>query len=70
VGSSSLVAFENTITKKEAVAKVVSEYPGKVLRTATVQRQGKQFYQVRVLMPDGRIINVLVDTETGRLRKQ
>lgn len=62
-------AADNAITKKEAVAMVVSAYPGKVLRTMNVKRQGKPFYQVRVLLPGGRIVNVLVNAQTGRMRK-
>lgn len=70
IGAFSLHAAENTLTEKEAVAKVVNAYPGKVLKTASIKQQGKQFYKVRVLLPDGRIINVLVNAKTGRMQKQ
>ena len=70
ISSLTIHASENPISKKEAITKVSNAYPGKVLKTTSVKRQGTTHYRVRMLLPNGRVINVLVNANNGRMKKE
>lgn len=53
------------ISKNKAVATATSQYPGKVVKISG----GKQFYQIRVLQKNGRVVTVKVDKKSGRILK-
>ena len=53
------------IGPSEAATKVVRKTGGKVLKVTQEERNGKQVYRVKVLLPEGRIKTVFVDKATG-----
>lgn len=53
------------ISREQAVNLAQQKYPGKVLKVQDKQ----QYYRIRVLQTDGRVITVLVDGQTGRIKK-
>lgn len=53
------------ISRERAAALAQERYPGKIVRVQTE----KQRYRIRVLQPDGRVITVLVDGQTGLVKK-
>ncbi|RLU03063.1 MAG: hypothetical protein D9N11_06020 [Ketobacter sp.] len=53
------------ISPSEAAAKVVQKTGGKVLRVTVEERDGREVYRVKVLLPEGRIKTVFVDKESG-----
>ena len=66
--SYSLAAGNNDnkpISREQAVNLAQQKFPGKVLKVQDKQ----QYYRIRVLQTDGRVITVLVDGQTGRIKK-
>ncbi len=53
------------ITLERAAALAQERYPGKIVRVQTEKQQ----YRIRVLQADGRVITVLVDGQSGRVKK-
>lgn len=53
------------INRQQAAALAQERYPGKIVRVQT----DKQNYRIRVLQADGRVITVLVDGQSGRVKK-
>jgi len=53
------------ITRERAAALAQERYPGKIVRVQTEKQQ----YRIRVLQADGRVITVLVDGQSGRVKK-
>ncbi|KZN28473.1 hypothetical protein N480_10285 [Pseudoalteromonas luteoviolacea S2607] len=56
---------QDTISKKEAVQLATTKQPGKTLK---ISLEG-DFYVVRILQSDGRIIDVKVHKVTGEVKK-
>lgn len=55
-----------TISKEVATQLAQQRYPGRVLK---VQSEQKQF-KVRLMQSDGRVVNVLVDGQNGRVKRE
>jgi uncharacterized membrane protein YkoI len=53
------------ISREQAAALAQKRYPGKILK---VQAE-KQHYRIRVVQADGRVITVLVDGQSGRVKR-
>jgi uncharacterized membrane protein YkoI len=53
------------INKKQAISLALAEYTGKTLKVT----ENKDFYIVRILQKDGRIIDLKVDKKTGKVKK-
>lgn len=53
-------------TLEQAVAKVRSEVPGRILSTETVVRETKVIYRIKVLTRDGRVMLIEIDAATGK----
>ncbi|MBA57395.1 MAG: peptidase [Pseudomonadales bacterium] len=53
------------IGPSEAAARVVQKTGGKVLRVTLEERDGREVYRVKVLLPEGRIKTVFVDKDSG-----
>lgn len=51
----------------QAAARVQREIDGRVLGGREIQEEGRPVYVIRVLTPDGRVVHVRVDQETGRI---
>jgi uncharacterized membrane protein YkoI len=51
----------------KAVAQVQREIDGRVLGAREVVEEGRPVYVIRVLTPDGRVVHMRVDQETGRI---
>lgn len=49
----------------EAAASVAQKTGGKVLKVTLEERDGREVYRVKVLLPEGRIKTVFVDKESG-----
>ncbi|RXF06766.1 PepSY domain-containing protein [Pseudoalteromonas sp. PS5] len=56
---------KKTITKKEAVSLALDKYAGRTLKIS----QESQFFVVRILQPDGRIVDIKVNKKTGEVNK-
>uniref|UniRef100_A0A486XQL4 PepSY domain-containing protein n=1 Tax=Rheinheimera sp. BAL341 TaxID=1708203 RepID=A0A486XQL4_9GAMM len=54
------------VTKEQAAMLAQQRYPGKIVKLKAEQ----QYYRIRVLQSDGRVITVLVDGRTGRVQKE
>lgn len=53
----------------KAAARVQREIDGRVLGGKEVLEEGRMVYVIRVLTPDGRVVHVRVDQETGQILK-
>jgi uncharacterized membrane protein YkoI len=53
------------VSREQAAALAQQHYPGKIVK---VQAE-KQYYRIRVLQADGRVITVLVDGQSGRVKR-
>lgn len=53
------------VSKEQAASLAQQRYPGKILK---VQAESQQ-YRVRIIQADGRVITVLVDNRTGRVKR-
>jgi len=53
------------VSKEQAASLAQQRYPGKILK---VQAES-QHYRVRIIQADGRVITVLVDNRTGRVKR-
>ena len=53
------------IGPSEAAATVAQKTGGKVLKVTLEERDGREVYRVKVLLPEGRIKTVFVDKESG-----
>lgn len=51
----------------KAVAQVQREIDGRVLGAREVLEEGRPVYVIRVLTPDGRVVHMRVDQETGKI---
>ncbi|MFC3034642.1 PepSY domain-containing protein [Pseudoalteromonas fenneropenaei] len=56
---------DDAITKKQAVELALKEYKGRTLKIS----DHNDYYVVRILQDDGRVIDVQVDKKTGEVRK-
>jgi len=55
-----------TFTLEQAVAKVRSEVPGRILSAETAEQDGKIIYRIKVLTPDGRVVVIEIDARSGK----
>lgn len=53
------------IGPSEAAAMVAQRTGGKVLKVTLEERDGREVYRVKVLLPEGRIKTVFVDKDSG-----
>jgi uncharacterized membrane protein YkoI len=53
------------IDKKQAISLALAEYAGKTLKVS----ETKDYFVVRILQKDGRIIDLQVDKKTGKVKK-
>ena len=51
----------------EVLATVAAEVPGDVVEVELEREQGRWVYELRVVAPDGRVLEVLVDAATASL---
>ena len=51
----------------EVLATVTAEVPGDVVEVELEREQGRWVYELRVVAPDGRVLEVLVDGATASL---
>lgn len=53
------------VSREQAVAIAQQSYPGKIVKV----QSDKQQYRIRVLQTDGRVITVVVDGQSGRVKR-
>ena len=53
------------VSREQAASLAQQQYPGKIVK----MRAEKISYRIRVLQDNGRVITVLVDGQTGRVKK-
>lgn len=53
------------VSREQAVAIAQQNFPGKIVKV----QSGKQQYRIRVLQSDGRVITVVVDGQSGRVKR-
>jgi len=51
------------VSRNKAASMATAKYPGKVVKISG----SKQFYQIRVLQKNGRVVTVKIDKKTGRI---
>jgi uncharacterized membrane protein YkoI len=51
----------------EAVAQVKKVVDGNVVRASSVEREGRAFYEIRVITDDGTVRTILFDAESGQM---
>lgn len=61
----SLADDKAEIDKKQAITLALAEYTGKTLKVS----ETKDYFVVRILQNDGRIIDLQVDKKTGKVKK-
>lgn len=54
------------LNKRSAARKVSQEYPGKVLNV----KESSQFYKVRMLQPQGKVVDFKVLKSNGAIKKE
>lgn len=54
-----------SVSREQAAAIAKQHYPGKIIKLQLQQ----QNYRIRVLQADGRVVTVLVDGQTGRIKR-
>jgi|GEM_PF-1434477 len=54
------------ISKEDATQLAVQRYPGRILKVHSEQRT----YKIRVMQTDGRVVNVVVDGQSGRVKRE
>ncbi|MCC5451147.1 hypothetical protein LMJ53_05305 [Rheinheimera sp. UJ51] len=54
------------ITKETAAQLAQQRFPGRILKVRAESRQ----YRVRVMQDDGRVVNVIVDGRSGRVKRE
>lgn len=57
---------QRAISKEDATQLAQQRYPGRVLKVHAEPRQ----FKVRVMQADGRVVNVVVDGQNGRVRRE
>jgi len=58
-------ANQPQISREQAVALAQKSYPGKIVRV----KAEKQNYRIRVVQADGRVVTVVVDGQSGRVKR-
>ena len=53
------------LSREQAAALAQQYYPGKIVKV----QSDRHNYRIRVVQPDGRVITVLVDGQSGRVRR-
>ena len=61
----SVAAEKAQVNREQAVALAQQHFPGKVVKVRAEQKS----YRIRVLQADGRVVTVLVDGQSGRVKK-
>ncbi|MDP5134672.1 PepSY domain-containing protein [Rheinheimera baltica] len=61
----SVAAEKAQVNREQAVALAQQYFPGKVVKVRAEQKS----YRIRVLQADGRVVTVLVDGQSGRVKK-
>ncbi|MAD90962.1 MAG: hypothetical protein CMK64_14770 [Pseudoalteromonas sp.] len=56
---------KSSIDKKQAISLALAEYAGKTLKVS----ETKEYFVVRILQKDGRIIDLQVNKNTGKVKK-
>ena len=56
---------KSSIDKKQAISLALAEYAGKTLKIS----ETKEYFVVRILQKDGRIIDLQVNKNTGKVKK-
>ena len=57
--------IRKAVSREQAAALAQQHYPGKIVKVQVQQ----QNYRIRVLQADGRVVTVLVDGQTGRVKR-
>lgn len=63
-------AHAKSISLREAINTVQAQYPGKVLKTGQVNIKQNKYYRIKLVTKKGRVISVLVNVDTGKIRKE
>ncbi len=60
-------AYAEGISLDEAVARAERQFDARVVRAEEKRRGERRIYRIRLLSGDGRVFDVTVDAETGRI---
>ncbi|ALO42369.1 PepSY domain-containing protein [Pseudoalteromonas phenolica] len=65
ISVTTIASNESNIDKKQAITLALAEYAGKTLKVS----EENNFFVVRILQKDGRIVDLKVDKKTGKVKK-
>ncbi|MBY4676458.1 PepSY domain-containing protein [Marinobacterium arenosum] len=57
---------ERELTLQEAAGRAQQQYGGKVIKADPVIRDGRNAYRIRLVRPDGRVREIMMDADSGR----
>ena len=60
-----VISDKPQISREQAAALAQQRYPGKIVKV----QSDRHNYRIRVVQPDGRVITVLVDGQSGRVKR-
>jgi uncharacterized membrane protein YkoI len=63
--NANVMSDKRQVSREQAAALAQQHYPGKIVKVQTE----KHYYRIRVLQANGRVITVLVDGQSGRIKK-
>ena len=65
-GLAGLQLSERALSLQEAVGKARRQFGGKVIKADPVHLQGRNAYRIRMMRPDGRVREVMLDAHSGK----
>lgn len=64
--ASGLMLTKRSLSLQEAAGQAQRQYGGKVIKADPVHLQGRNAYRIRMVRPDGRVKEVMLDATSGK----
>ncbi|WAJ71115.1 PepSY domain-containing protein [Catenovulum adriaticum] len=59
-----------TMSMRHAVNSVQQVYQGKLLKAYKTRIKQQTYYRIKMLMPSGRVVSILINAHTGKMQKE
>lgn len=59
-----------TMSMRHAVNTVQTAYQGKLLKAYKTRIKQQTYYRIKMLMPSGRVVSILINAHTGKMHKE
>ncbi|GEM_PF-3212085 len=59
-----------TMTLRHAINTVQKSYQGKILKAYKTRIEQQTYYRIKLLMPSGRVVSILVNAHSGQMKKE